>query len=164
MHCFWDKSEGAAYNTDAYEVVVGKSFRQYEAREEYKPQFFEIQDIFFIDGYNDYASFYANDIVLIILNKYIEFHSFIVPVCLPQNLQYHDKVVPVGWIGTVAGFGLTESNGQPSRILKKIELPVVSREECREKSSPEFANFITPDKFCAGYLTGASVCQGMFPI
>lgn len=59
-----------------------------------------------------------------------------------------------------SGWGLEESNGQPSEVLKKIELPAVSREECERNSSPEFINFITPDKFCAGYLTGASVCQG----
>lgn len=160
MHCFWDPSEGTHYNYDAYEVVVGKTVRKYEAREEYKPQFFEIENIHYIDGYSDLQSYYANDIVLVVLNKYIEFHSFIVPICLPQNLQYHDKVVPVGWIGTAAGWGLVESNGRPSEVLKKIELPVVSREDCRDNSSPEFANFITSDKFCAGYLTGASVCQG----
>lgn len=45
-------------------------------------------------------------------------------------------------------------------MLKKIELPVVTREECIEKSAPEFESYITSDKFCAGYLNGASVCQG----
>lgn len=55
---------------------------------------------------------------------------------------------------------MEQSHGIPSEVLKKIELPVVSREECKERSSSEFMSFITADKFCAGYLSGASVCQG----
>lgn len=58
------------------------------------------------------------------------------------------------------GWGLEQSNGVPSNVLKKIELPVVNREQCKQRSSPEFASYITSDKFCAGYLNGASVCQG----
>lgn len=41
-----------------------------------------------------------------------------------------------------------------------VELPAVSRLECRNKSNKEFVPYITSDKFCAGYLTGVSVCQG----
>lgn len=160
MHCFWDRSENTPYNKDAFNIVVGKTIRDYAAREEYKPQFFTVEDILYIDGYNDFAGNYANDIVLVVLDKFIEFHSYIVPICLPQNLHYEEKTVPVGWIGTTAGWGLTQTNGLPSEVLKRIELPVVSREECRDKSAPEFASFITSDKFCAGYVTGASVCQG----
>lgn len=141
-------------------MAVAKTFRDYYAHEDYKPQLFAIQQIFHIDGYTDLASYYANDMALLVLDKHIEFHSFIVPICLPHNLEYHEKIVPVGWRGITAGWGLEQSNGSPSTVLKKIELPVVSREDCIEKSSPEFANFITSDKFCAGYLTGASVCQG----
>lgn len=143
-----------------FQVAVGKTYRDYSAREDYKPQFFAVEHILYIDGYNDLAGYYSDDIALLVLDKHIEFHSFIVPICLPQNLQYEEKAVPIGWIGTTAGWGLEQTNGLPSSVLKKIELPVVSREECKDKSSPEFGNFITSDKFCAGYLTGASVCQG----
>lgn len=145
---------------DLFQVAVGKTYRDYAAREEYNPQFFAVEQILYIDGYNDLSGFYSDDIALVVLDKHIEFRSFIVPICMPQNLQYEDKAVPAGWIGVAAGWGLEQSNGLPSTILKKIELPVVTREECKQKSDPEFENFITSDKFCAGYLTGASVCQG----
>ncbi|XP_031618112.1 modular serine protease-like [Contarinia nasturtii] len=160
MHCFWDASEDRPFRADAFLVAVGKTLRDFSVREDHKPQFFVIEHIFYIDGYNDLAGSYANDIALLVVDKHIEFHSFIVPICLPQNLQYADKNVEPGWRGFTAGWGLEASNGQPSPVLKKIELPVVSREECKDKSSPEFANFITSDKFCAGHLTGVSVCQG----
>lgn len=160
MHCFWDRSENTVYDKDGFNIAVGKTVRDYAGHEEYKAQFFAIEEILYIDGYNDVSGNYANDIALVVLDKFIEFHSYIVPICLPQNLHYEEKTVPIGWIGTTAGWGLTQTNGSPSDTLKRIELPVVSREDCREKSSPEFASFITSDKFCAGYLTGASVCQG----
>lgn len=159
-HCFWDRSEYQPYSAEMFQVTIGKTNRDYTAHEVLKPQFFTIERILYIEGYNDIAGFYSDDIALLVLYKHIEFHSFIVPICLPQNLQYEEKAVPVGWIGTTAGWGLERTNGLPSTVLKKIELPVVSREECKDKSSPEFANFITSDKFCAGYLTGVSVCQG----
>lgn len=104
QHCFWDASEDKAFPPDAFQVVVGKTFRDYSAREDYKPQFFAIEHIFYIDGYNDLAGSYANDIALLALDKHIEFHSFIVPICLPQNLQYDDKNVQAGWRGITAGW------------------------------------------------------------
>lgn len=48
----------------------------------------------------------------------------------------------------------------PSEFLKKIDLPVVSRERCKDRASIEFVSFITSDKFCAGNLTGEGVCSG----
>lgn len=160
QHCFWDPSENDIFRPDIFQAVVGKTFRNYTANEEYKPQFFAIEQIEFIEGYKDLANYYADDIAILVLDKHIEFKSFIRPICLPHNLRYEEQTVPVGWKGITAGWGLEQSNGLPSSVLKRIELPVVSREECREKSAPEFANFITSDKFCAGYLIGASVCQG----
>lgn len=103
MHCFWDRYENLKYHLDLFKIAVGKTFRDYDAREDFKPQIFSVENIFHIEGYNDLAGYYANDIVLVILDKHIEFHSFIVPVCLPDNLQYDEKIVPVGWIGLTAG-------------------------------------------------------------
>lgn len=103
MHCFWDASESAAYPKEHFSVAVGKTFRELDAREEHKPQFFNIHKIMHIDGYSDYMGYYADDIALVILDKFIEFHSYVVPICLPDNLKYEEKSVPAGWIGLTAG-------------------------------------------------------------
>lgn len=103
MHCFWDASENAPYPTAHFLVAVGKSIRTVDAREEHKPQFSTIQRIVHIDGYSDYMGYYADDIALVILDKFIEFHSYVVPICLPDNLKYEEKSVPAGWIGLTAG-------------------------------------------------------------
>lgn len=88
QHCFWDRSEDIPFRADMFQVSVGKTYRDYVAREEYKPQFFSVEQVLFIDGYNDLAGYYSDDIALLVLDKHIEFHSFITPICLPQNLQY----------------------------------------------------------------------------
>lgn len=103
MHCFWDASENRAYPVEHFFVAVGKTSRELDSREEHKPQFFNVQKIMHIEGYSDYMGYYADDIALIILDRFIEFHSYVVPVCLPDNLKYEEKSVPAGWIGLTAG-------------------------------------------------------------
>lgn len=99
QHCFWDASEDAQFRADEFKVAVGKTFREYDAREDYKPQFFSVEHILYRDGYNDLAGYYSNDIAMLVLDKNIDFHSFIVPICLPQNLEYQDQIVRAGWRG-----------------------------------------------------------------
>lgn len=160
MHCFWDRSEDKPYPASQYSVAAGKFKREYSAAEDLKAQFFAVERIHYPEGYYDIAGLYASDIVLVILNSYIEFKTYIVPICMPYGLKYEDQLVPSDWIGRVAGWGLEESSGKPSPVLKVIELPVVTREQCKRTSTQEFIPYITNDKFCAGYLTGVSVCQG----
>lgn len=53
------------------------------------------------------------------------------------------------------------SGGSPSEILKLVELPVIDKAQCISESDIGYRPFITPDKFCAGYLdSNASACQG----
>lgn len=160
MHCFWNSSVDKAINKDEYEVAVGKTLRRLEENENLKPQFFKIAHIFYEEGYADYAGNYADDIAVVISNNFIEFRPYIAPVCIHFDLKYEEKIVESGLIGKVAGWGLEQSNGLSSSSLKEIDLPVISRKNCLRHSTEEFKRFITSDKFCAGYLTGMSVCQG----
>lgn len=66
-----------------------------------------------------------------------------------------------GWLGRVAGWGLTSSGGKASPVLKYVDLRTVDHAKCLADSDIEFRPNITPDKFCAGYLNqNISVCQG----
>lgn len=61
----------------------------------------------------------------------------------------------------MAGWGLTESGGKPSSVLKIVELPAIGRRKCLSDSDDGFRPQITPDKFCAGLLdSNVGVCQG----
>lgn len=95
------------------------------------------------------------------LKSTIQFESYIAPICIPYGLTFADLAVPSGWKGRVAGWGRTSSGGQPSDILKIVELPTVDRAQCLAETDIEFHSQVTPDKFCAGYLNqNISVCQG----
>lgn len=161
MHCFWDRKANRPVKPSEYRVVAGKVRRQYDdPREQNKVQIFPVAKVHHVEGYMDFNGLYANDIALLVLSQYIEFRPHIAPVCFDYDLTFDEKTVPAGWTGRVAGWGLDESNGQPSSVLKLIELPVVNRAECIIQTGALFAPFVTPDKFCAGHLTGVSVCQG----
>lgn len=160
MHCFWDPMENRAHNYRQFQIAVGKSRRGIAEREEYPVQVIAIQKIVYEQAYNHYEGNFADDIVVIVLEKYIEFKTYVAPVCFKLSLTYSERQVPAGISGKVAGWGLTESNGEPSTILKAVVMPTVSREECLARSPETFKNFITSDKFCAGYLNGVSVCEG----
>lgn len=161
MHCFWDRNEEKPYDVSFFRVAVGKASIDYLQTEDLKAQFFDVERIFYDNGYNDLSGNFNADIVLVILKTTIEFRAHIAPICIPYGLTYADIIVPSDWIGRVAGWGLTSSSGQPSPILKIIELPVVDRPKCIADSPEDFIPQITPDKFCAGLLgSGVGVCQG----
>jgi hypothetical protein len=55
----------------------------------------------------------------------------------------------------------TEADGKPSETLKRIDLPVVDFQKCRDQAPDNFKSFFTSDKFCAGYDNGqGGVCKG----
>lgn len=161
MHCFWDPSENKPFDVSLFRIVAGKEMLDLKAREAYSTQEFEVERIYYEPGYNDATGNYAADIVMIILKSTIEFKSYITPICIPYGLTFEDRVVPPGWQGRVAGWGLTSSGGKPSEHLKIVELPSIERGQCIRESDIGFRPQITPDKFCAGHLdTNVSVCQG----
>lgn len=161
MHCFWDVQRSQPYAANEYRIAAGKFHRDYnDAADGGRGQMLAVDRIHYVDGYQDYVGLYANDIALLVLSHYIEFKVHIAPICIEYDLTFDEKTVPLGWVGRVAGWGLTESHGRPSPDLKMIELPVVSREQCVQAVGPAFAPFVTPDKFCAGHVSGVSVCQG----
>lgn len=165
MHCFWDRSEGKPLDVSSFRIAVGKEKLDYDAIENQRDQKFEIERIFHDPGYSDSTSNYVADIVLIILKTPIQFESYITPVCIPYGLQFDERIVPAGWLGRVAGWGLTSSGGKPSPVLKIVDLPSVDRATCVAESDIGFRPQITPDKFCAGLLnSNVSVCQGKYPL
>lgn len=109
IHCFWDASNEGIFDKENYDIAVGKSRRGLDDVETYKSQIFKVSNILY-----DYARYYANDIAVVILNNFIEFKTYIAPVCI----QFDLKCVEPGLIGTVAGWGLESQDGQPSIVLK----------------------------------------------
>lgn len=171
MHCFWYPALRRPYPASLYRVAAGKTYSDYTANEPFQQQFFGVKEILYVKdqkkGYQGEANDYLADIALLILEPHITFQATISPICLPLNLQNEERVVPPGWDGRVAGYGLTSSGGSVSSVLKIVDLPTVARDMCARETQLRLPN----DKFCAGYLNmNVSVCMGdsggglVFPI
>ncbi|XP_042144917.1 trypsin-7-like [Ixodes scapularis] len=81
--------------------------------------------------------------------------SAVMPICLPTKNQEFD-----GEICTATGWGFTKDGGKVSKILKKVDLPIVPFEECKE----DYEGVAEVDEntmVCAGYEEGGkSTCEG----
>lgn len=162
IHCFWDAAFEVVAPASEYRVVAGKFYSGYnDPREKNKFQVLHIRDIAYPDGYNDYTGLYANDIAILVLDKYIEFRRNIAPVCVNLHYQFEERVITPGLWGRVPGWGVTKIGGDISDELKSIEIPVVNRTECRAHLDRATRPFLTAEKFCAGILNqNAGVCHG----
>lgn len=66
-------------------MAVGKTFRDYDAREDYKPQFFAVEHILYRPGYNDLAGYYSNDIAVLVLDKVGAQYATLIPYVARQR-------------------------------------------------------------------------------
>lgn len=92
MHCFWDRTEFKPFPETEFSVAAGKFKREYSALEDLKAQFFAVDKIYYQDGYTDIDGLFAADIALVVLQSYIEFKTYIMPICVPYGLDYEDKI------------------------------------------------------------------------
>ena len=69
-----------------------------------------------------------------------------------------DQDIPEGTMCTVSGWGTTSEGGSLARVLMKVEVPVVSDEDCRDAYGQ---SDITDSMICAGLPEGGKdACQG----
>jgi len=102
------------------------------------------------------SSTISNDICLLHLSESLEFTDWVQPLALPQMLQETDA----GTMCTVTGWGtLSEGGfGLPNK-LHKVDVPVVSDEDCNESYAS--TNPILDSMICAGLPEGGKdSCQG----
>lgn len=100
---------------------------------------------------------YDADLAIILTSKHIEFNRFIRPVCLWFDSTDQNKFIEQN--GTVIGWGRDNPDNILSDSPKLIELPVISYEECAERSNG-LRNAVSNRTFCAGTLNGNGPCQG----
>ncbi|KAL0818402.1 hypothetical protein ABMA28_008874 [Loxostege sticticalis] len=107
------------------------------------------------DRYN--SSSLANDILVLTLDRPVEFNNNIRPACLWTGKTDQNRIV--GASGVVAGWGNSElalaGEGNP----KMVRIPVVSTAACRS-SRPEYHKLTTENTFCAGDQNGSGPCLG----
>ncbi|GLV32012.1 uncharacterized protein CBL_07771 [Carabus blaptoides fortunei] len=101
------------------------------------------------------ARTYNNDIAILELDHAVDFDAKIQPACLPlnANTNYTSRS------GIIAGWGRVEEKKELSPVLKKLVVPVWSREQCLDAGYQ--AKKVTENMFCAGYPQGKQdACQG----
>lgn len=103
---------------------------------------------------------FHNDLALLILDGPADLNVHINTICLPTEQDYFDDQRCM-----VSGWGMENFNpeGKHSEVLKKIELPVVSRVQCRKmlratRLGPFFQ--LHPSLMCAGGESGVDACKG----
>ncbi|XP_046832412.1 uncharacterized protein LOC124430208 [Vespa crabro] len=91
---------------------------------------------------------FNNDIALIEMDRPVSLDSIIRTACLPE-----DKAIDyTGAMATVVGWGRTGENKPVSDELRKVNVPILSQEECDQAGYQK--NRLTDNMFCAGYLDG----------
>ncbi|KAL1123637.1 hypothetical protein AAG570_002713 [Ranatra chinensis] len=99
---------------------------------------------------------FEHDIALLRLNDRLPMAEVIRPVCLPKNEEESYE----GVRGIATGWGTIREDGRTSCVLREVELPVMTNEECRHNTSYQ-QKMITDNMMCAGYDQGAKdTCQG----
>lgn len=97
-----------------------------------------------------------NDIALLRLAEPISYTMYAIPVCLPTHPLALRELWAVS-LHTVSGWGRRSENGPTSAILRRLNVPRIHTQQCKEESGVE----LTQNMFCAGYIEGQQdSCKG----
>ncbi|XP_011878399.1 PREDICTED: soluble guanylate cyclase 89Da-like [Vollenhovia emeryi] len=95
---------------------------------------------------NFHSYTFNNDIAIIEMDEPVPVNGIVRTACLPE-----DKMIDyTGALATVVGWGRTGETKPVSDELRKVNLPILSREECDQAGYAK--NRITENMFCAGYI------------
>ncbi|XP_044761607.1 trypsin-1-like [Coccinella septempunctata] len=97
---------------------------------------------------------FNNDIAILEMDSPVDFTTTVQPACLPRRAADY-----TGRDAVVAGWGKTGENEITSNILRKVTLPVWSRDQCLNSNYGQ--RKISDNMFCAGFPAGKQdACQG----
>jgi len=119
----------------------------------------ETRNIEHIIGHPDYSSAtISNDACLLKLKEPFEWTEFIQPIALPAPMQE----TAAGTMVTVTGWGtLSEGALGLPNVLHKVDVPVVSDEECKASYAAAGVDSVADSMICAGLPEGGKdSCQG----
>jgi len=144
-HCI-----GKAGWTHTQPLQVNVADHDYTTTTESRNQLITVDRIINHAAYNDQTQ--DNDIALLHLERPLTYDRTIQPICLPWTMTgetFQGKTI------TASGWGTTSSGGSASTVLRKVDLPVLTTEEC----SRYYRGMLTPNMFCT-YAPGKDTCQG----
>ncbi|XP_076646900.1 coagulation factor VII [Halictus rubicundus] len=157
-HCVYDDVARRKDDPWKYFIATGNIYRDYNSsfHDSSKVVKNAVKNIYVSCDYSGVFGTYKADIAILEVTEPFVFSALLQPICL----DYSNIVLEHDMVGRVAGFGRT-AVGASSYILQTITVPYISNTKCKEASNTfETENYITYDKFCAGYTNGSSVCDG----
>lgn len=116
-----------------------------------------VSQIFRHSGFSS-VNLYSNDIVLIRLDEYVTFDSFLRPICLPPNNISVSELQSC----TVIGWGKQQHDDEADyqKVIHQVEVPIVDFNTCQEWYSAQEVT-ISDTMLCAGFAEGQKdACQG----
>ena len=118
--------------TEDIGVIIGNSNAMEEIT---KMNFYHLYKIDIFPFYNtDVDQMKAiqqnSDIAVLTLKKPVPLNTEVIPICLPP-LSDSSKTYE-GVLGTVAGWGKTETGAPSVNQLLKVDVPIISNKECKK--------------------------------
>ncbi|XP_045540806.1 modular serine protease-like [Papilio machaon] len=159
-HCFYDDNKEGMKSAKNFAAAVGKIYRAWNDPRDRDPQKRYVKELHIPETYKGSENNYQDDIALVIVDQPFTYTSYIRPVCLDFRTDFEMEQLRPGNMGKVAGWGMKDTSGHASDVLKVVELPVVEFNVCWERAPFEFKSHITSNKFCAGYYNGTALCKG----
>ncbi|XP_072308922.1 coagulation factor VII-like [Eucyclogobius newberryi] len=97
-----------------------------------------------------------NDIALLRMATPIAVTAHAVPVCLPTSAHAHTQLHSKR-MHMVSGWGRVHEAGPTSRVLKRLQVPLVRNQTCQDQTGL----VLTQNMLCAGFLGGQQdSCKG----
>ncbi|XP_012055337.1 PREDICTED: limulus clotting factor C-like [Atta cephalotes] len=158
-HCVYDEINRQPINARSIYILTGNIYRDYDyAHNPTLVKKNQVKHIYIVRNYLGLIGNYLWDIAILELVRPFILSTWLVPICI--DTLSDRSVLEAGSYGKVAGFGRT-AFGESSAILQALTVPVIPLSQCRSASqNANTEQFITNDKFCAGYTNGSSVCDG----
>ncbi|KAG5348172.1 TRY3 protein, partial [Acromyrmex charruanus] len=109
---------------------------------------------------NFHSYTFNNDIAIIEMDEPVSVNGIVRTACLPEG----KTIDYTGALATVVGWGRTGETKPVSNELRKVNLPILSQEECDQAGYAK--DRITENMFCAGYIlhpegaVGRDACFG----
>nr|XP_033343118.1 modular serine protease-like isoform X1 [Megalopta genalis]XP_033343119.1 modular serine protease-like isoform X2 [Megalopta genalis] len=158
-HCVYDENNRRKHDASKFFIATGIMYRDYDSPYHNNITLVRtgVKKVHVSCDYNGIFGAYKADIAILEVANPFVFSTLLQPICLDYSSNI---ILEPDMIGRVAGFGRT-ALGPSSYILQTIKVPYISNRKCKEESNIfETENYITYDKFCAGYTNGSSVCDG----
>nr|XP_016851088.1 PREDICTED: ovochymase-2 isoform X1 [Anolis carolinensis]XP_016851089.1 PREDICTED: ovochymase-2 isoform X1 [Anolis carolinensis] len=97
------------------------------------------------------------DIALVQLTEPLKFNHYVRPVCLPKK----DEKLEPSRLCIITGWGIQYEDGEKSRKLHQLEVPILVSEEC-QRYYMNHSGSVTKRMFCAGFPSegGKDACTG----